>query len=657
GVATAEDGAGAGVGAGIGAGTGAGAGAGGGADGVDTPESPVWANDQDSPPGVQWTTGETAGDGSGQGQEDGAATAGAADPLTEIPSWEGLDDAGQEGEPTGAVAGQEASQEAQGESGAKDGEGVPSTVSGEAQGEGQGGKIVLPSQPNPGDAGAGTTVAGAEAANSSERPPQDDDNNGGIVKIVAPIVACIALLALIVGLFVHKRRKGRDAEAREAILPADAERAKPDLLPPEGWSQNRYDQITGGHGVNGNVGSNGGANAGGTAAVVATGVAVVGGGVAAKDEGNDETVNLSTSMESEGATKATAASTAATAAMAATAKDKGDGNNNGDLKRILDDLSSVDDEEDGSFNSSYVSDSSGGGNLSAISGLMGILGNTSGNTTGNDTSGDVGLNAIGDASDSKNVNSDVATGSAMMPLTPLNQMGMEKEGTSPNTTRSSTHILPTDPNASHNSSLNYSQSSKEDAREETQDYAAQDKENDRGKQGKPSAREPESFENSYRARSAMASLNLKKDLLHVADDVRDAGDQEKLLPKGSEDGGGAEGTSYGVARTISPKKSASLREKQKLAIERGERRSFAERIASLGRGGAPRRTTGPKDMGQNGGGQAAPQEEVLETGKDLILPVGFKRSDSVDLSGNKGVMRTLSEELEDEDEEGGSDIV
>eukprot|EP00571_Detonula_confervacea_P012348 CAMPEP_0172303000 /NCGR_PEP_ID=MMETSP1058-20130122/4612_1 /TAXON_ID=83371 /ORGANISM="Detonula confervacea, Strain CCMP 353" /LENGTH=785 /DNA_ID=CAMNT_0013013677 /DNA_START=189 /DNA_END=2546 /DNA_ORIENTATION=+ len=147
----------------------------------------------------------------------------------------------------------------------------------------------------------------------------------------------------------------------------------------------------------------------------------------------------------------------------------------------------------------------------------------------------------------------------------------------------------------------------------------------------PSMRKQESFEGTYRTRSAMAKLNLKKDILHVECETHDA-------PEGSSDGedgddmnigagSAAAGKGYGITRTISPRKSTTMMEKQRLA----EKVSLRDRIGKT--------TKEPKGHKKSKGEQQQQQqtqkkeenEDLKRNEKDLILPVDFQRSDSVDL--------------------------
>ena len=146
-------------------------------------------------------------------------------------------------------------------------------------------------------------------------------------------------------------------------------------------------------------------------------------------------------------------------------------------------------------------------------------------------------------------------------------------------------------------------------------------------------RKQESFEGTYRTRSAMAKLNLKKDILHVACDTHDApieseetdaaaaatneskgGDKTPLLISASANAAGVASSSYGMSRrTISAKKHTSMIEKQRLA----------EKLSMKSYG------TSKSKKKRQGLSKEEEEKRNANDEKDLILPVNFQRSDSI----------------------------
>jgi len=131
----------------------------------------------------------------------------------------------------------------------------------------------------------------------------------------------------------------------------------------------------------------------------------------------------------------------------------------------------------------------------------------------------------------------------------------------------------------------------------------------------------ESFEDDYRTRSAMAKLNLKKDILHVACETHDAptdaatngGIYEEdpnapLIGSVATAAGVANGSSKGVSRTISAKKNTSMLDAQRIS-DKLSMKGYTKRGSKKG----------SKDE----------MEEDKDSSKDMILPVDFQRSDSV----------------------------
>ena len=124
-------------------------------------------------------------------------------------------------------------------------------------------------------------------------------------------------------------------------------------------------------------------------------------------------------------------------------------------------------------------------------------------------------------------------------------------------------------------------------------------------------RKQEEFEGAYRTRSAMAKLNLKKDILHVACDTHDspteAVDSEAAtggpsVPIIGSSAVAAGACGFGVTRTISAKKNSTLLEKQRIA-EKLTMKSYGKKSR--------------KRAGRN------------EDEEDSILPLNFVHSDSV----------------------------
>ena len=124
-------------------------------------------------------------------------------------------------------------------------------------------------------------------------------------------------------------------------------------------------------------------------------------------------------------------------------------------------------------------------------------------------------------------------------------------------------------------------------------------------------RKQEEFEGAYRTRSAMAKLNLKKDILHVACDTHDspteAVDSEAAtggpsVPIIGSSAVAAGACGIGVTRTISAKKNSTLLEKQRIA-EKLTMKSYGKKSR--------------KRAGRN------------EDEEDSILPLNFVHSDSV----------------------------
>jgi len=139
------------------------------------------------------------------------------------------------------------------------------------------------------------------------------------------------------------------------------------------------------------------------------------------------------------------------------------------------------------------------------------------------------------------------------------------------------------------------------------------------KEGKTTQKQ-ESFEDDYRTRSAMAKLNLKKDILHVACETHDAptdaattGDLDDEDPNApligsSATAAGVANGSKGVSRTISAKKNTSMLDAQRIS-DKLSMKGYSKRSSKKG----------SKDE----------MEEDKDSSKDMILPVDFQRSDSV----------------------------
>jgi len=168
----------------------------------------------------------------------------------------------------------------------------------------------------------------------------------------------------------------------------------------------------------------------------------------------------------------------------------------------------------------------------------------------------------------------------------------------------------------------------------------------------PSMRKQEDFEGSYRTRSAMAKLNLKKDILHVECETHDAPTAES---GGDTNAGGAHndgynnignnqasGKGYGVTRTISPKKSTDMMEKQRIA-EKLSRRSATSRFKGRKENKVPTTSLNNDNNEKQKEQKKKEEEEHRESSKDLILPKGFKRSDSV-VSRSSGDESIMSED-------------
>jgi hypothetical protein len=180
----------------------------------------------------------------------------------------------------------------------------------------------------------------------------------------------------------------------------------------------------------------------------------------------------------------------------------------------------------------------------------------------------------------------------------------------------------------------------------------------------------EAFEGTYRSRSAMAKLNLKKDILHVACETHDAPTTTKSMAGGDRTDDDEEGDDanpqngnrrgVGESRTISPKKNTSLREKQRLA----------EKLSLLGNTNnnsvnGPSSPSRSRSLGRKRKDERSSKEEMQarqqlrsieriqlkeedKRARDLILPVDFKRSDSMELQNDtrngNGESRDSSEE-------------
>jgi len=185
-----------------------------------------------------------------------------------------------------------------------------------------------------------------------------------------------------------------------------------------------------------------------------------------------------------------------------------------------------------------------------------------------------------------------------------------------------------------------------------------------------SMQKQEEFEGTYRTRSAMAKLNLKKDILHVPDDTHNNDDVN-----GNND--------HGIARTISPKKSISLVEKQRLAeklslgnsIVRNNNKALNNYGPNHGKKNKLGSSSSSKKQQQQQH-QKLPSnieeeyqqyekerkeqerkrtlKEEKSAAKNLILPVGFHRSDSVGDLGAKDGGGVYDEYLGDDES---SDLV
>ena len=156
------------------------------------------------------------------------------------------------------------------------------------------------------------------------------------------------------------------------------------------------------------------------------------------------------------------------------------------------------------------------------------------------------------------------------------------------------------------------------------------------KEGKTTQKQ-ESFEDDYRTRSAMAKLNLKKDILHVACETHDAPtdaatngglDEEDpnapLIGSAATAAGVANGSSQGVSRTISAKKNTSMLDAQRIS-DKLSMKGYSKRSSKKG----------SKDE----------MEEDKDSSKDMILPVDFQRSDSVgDMDSEDGSSSGSDEE-------------
>lgn len=170
-----------------------------------------------------------------------------------------------------------------------------------------------------------------------------------------------------------------------------------------------------------------------------------------------------------------------------------------------------------------------------------------------------------------------------------------------------------------------------------------------------SVQKQEDFEETYRNRSAMAKLGLKKDILHVADDTHDAAAGANYASEidFSNANDKALGKSFGVTRTISPKKSVDIMELQRTAEQRlSGTQTMRQYLGGITKGieRSPKKRGGPKKKGKNEVivKEQRRKEDMPDTSKDLMLPVGFKRSDSVEL-----VSRSSSD-MDSEDEVAGA---
>jgi len=144
-------------------------------------------------------------------------------------------------------------------------------------------------------------------------------------------------------------------------------------------------------------------------------------------------------------------------------------------------------------------------------------------------------------------------------------------------------------------------------------------------------RKPEDFEGTYRTRSAMATMNLKKDILHVACDTHDdgaSGNASTAARSGNDPHHDGYIHNIGVTRTISPKKSTSMMEKQRLAEKNLSLRYLGKSSSST----TPNKNkvTGPTSKSDKKQKKKEAREE-RKSSKDSLFPMGFKRSDSVDL--------------------------
>ena len=442
-------------------------------------------------------------------------------------------------------------------------------------GQGAAGGETTPNDPSANGESEGTAtnptdpadaVAAIEASSPEDTIPHAKDDGGGSnddLKWIVPVAVGASLIAFALAalLFVrHRKKKRNDTEEEEEEengviikmnVTAKSGNISPDLLPPAQWANKAYDNIT-----------------------KPPAVAVVPRGKGGKAP--------QTALEKQ------------------QPKSK--------IDDILEDMS----DDDG--DSSFVSDSSAGGDASTATGLTGLTGLTG---------------ILGDAppgSSPTPLDDDARNGSK------LSKVSTDGAGVDGGDGIPKTVVQKISSSSGGAASNNVS-------------------------------RKGEDFEDTYRTRSAMAKLNLKKDILHVGDETHDAPDEEQgneeggstVVPgsEGAVGGGGADGMNIhfsaqaagaGISRKISPKKSTNMMEKQ-----RQKEKQWMSGRKSSGRGG---NTGGGNDRSlsrkEQQEVQQIPKDSQSVNSQDLILPVSFRRSDSSMRSGGSG---------SDQSEEDYSDMV
>ena len=443
-------------------------------------------------------------------------------------------------------------------------------------GQGAAGGETTPNDPSANGESEGTAtnptdpadaVAAIEASSPEDTIPHAKDDGGGSnddLKWIVPVAVGASLIAFALAalLFVrHRKKKRNDTEEEEEEeengviikmnVTAESDDIVPDLLPPAQWANRAYDNIT-----------------------KPPAVAAVPRGEGGK------------------------------APQAALEKQQ--------PKSKIDDI--LEDMSDDDGDSSFVSDSSAGGDASTATGLTGLTGLT-------------GILGDGPPGSSPTPLDDDARNGSKLSKVSTDGAGVDGGDGIPKTV-----VQKISSSSGGAASNNVS-------------------------------RKGEDFEDTYRTRSAMAKLNLKKDILHVGDETHDAPDEEQgneeggstVVPgsEGAVGGGGADGMNIhfsaqaagaGISRTISPKKSTNMMEKQ-----RQKEKQWMSGRKSSGRGG---NTGGGNDRSlsrkEQQEVQQIPKDSQSVNSQDLILPVSFRRSDSSMRSGGSG---------SDQSEEDYSDMV